>query len=101
MKSELHGGLGSKFHVGTRSRNGFANSILLLGVFHYCTYPQMRARLRAVSNLSLINHAPHNPYIAITILTMNIIRSRCAKKYGKDWEQYCSIVKWRFIPYVY
>ncbi|TFK39809.1 ergosterol biosynthesis ERG4/ERG24 [Crucibulum laeve] len=26
---------------------------------------------------------------------------RCAVKYGKDWERYCSIVKYKFIPYVY
>lgn len=25
----------------------------------------------------------------------------CAKKYGKDWDKYCSLVKWRIIPYVY
>eukprot|EP00123_Amoebidium_parasiticum_P019931 comp37205_c0_seq1/m.47342 comp37205_c0_seq1/g.47342 ORF comp37205_c0_seq1/g.47342 comp37205_c0_seq1/m.47342 type:complete len:427 (-) comp37205_c0_seq1:395-1675(-) len=26
---------------------------------------------------------------------------KCAKKYGKDWDKYCSIVRWRIIPYVY
>ncbi len=25
----------------------------------------------------------------------------CRKKYGKDWDKYCQIVKWRIIPYVY
>ncbi|KAF8524194.1 ergosterol biosynthesis ERG4/ERG24 [Gautieria morchelliformis] len=26
---------------------------------------------------------------------------RCAAKYGKDWERYCSVVRWRFIPGIY
>ncbi|PWN36771.1 putative ERG4-sterol C-24 reductase [Meira miltonrushii] len=26
---------------------------------------------------------------------------RCARKYGKDWEKYCKIVPYRFIPFVY
>jgi len=26
---------------------------------------------------------------------------RCSIKYGKDWEKYCSIVKYKFIPGVY
>lgn len=25
----------------------------------------------------------------------------CRKKYGKDWDTYCSIVRWRIIPCVY
>ncbi|CEH16753.1 erg4 erg24 ergosterol biosynthesis protein [Ceraceosorus bombacis] len=26
---------------------------------------------------------------------------RCERKYGKDWEKYCKIIPYRFIPYVY
>ncbi|KAF8517895.1 ERG4/ERG24 ergosterol biosynthesis protein [Hysterangium stoloniferum] len=26
---------------------------------------------------------------------------RCAIKYGKDWERYCAVVPWRFIPGIY
>ncbi|KAI0774786.1 ERG4/ERG24 ergosterol biosynthesis protein [Trametes elegans] len=26
---------------------------------------------------------------------------RCAKKYGKDWDRYCEIVRWKFIPGIY
>mmetsp|Transcript_3209 Transcript_3209/g.4844 ORF Transcript_3209/g.4844 Transcript_3209/m.4844 type:complete len:419 (-) Transcript_3209:164-1420(-) len=25
----------------------------------------------------------------------------CKNKYGKDWDKYCSIVKWRIIPFLY
>jgi len=32
---------------------------------------------------------------------LNRDEEKCARKYGKDWEQYCSIVKYRLIPYVY
>jgi delta24(24(1))-sterol reductase len=27
--------------------------------------------------------------------------NRCGVKYGKDWERYCSVVKYKFIPFVY
>ncbi|KAI0322770.1 ERG4/ERG24 ergosterol biosynthesis protein [Amylostereum chailletii] len=26
---------------------------------------------------------------------------RCAVKYGKDWERYCEIVRWKFVPGIY
>lgn len=26
---------------------------------------------------------------------------KCRRKYGKDWERYCEVVRWRIIPYVY
>ncbi|KAF2101743.1 Delta(14)-sterol reductase-like protein [Rhizodiscina lignyota] len=26
---------------------------------------------------------------------------KCRRKYGKDWDEYCKIVPWRIIPYVY
>jgi Delta14-sterol reductase len=26
---------------------------------------------------------------------------QCKLKYGRDWDKYCSIVKYRFIPYVF
>ena len=25
----------------------------------------------------------------------------CALKYGKDWDRYCSIVKYRIVPFLY
>jgi len=39
----------------------------------------------------------------ITVLIHRCSRDfeRCSIKYGKDWEQYCSIVKYKFIPGVY
>lgn len=25
----------------------------------------------------------------------------CRLKYGKDWDKYCSLVKYRIVPYIY
>ncbi|CAO1613069.1 unnamed protein product [Parajaminaea phylloscopi] len=43
------------------------------------------------------------PLFFLAVLTHRCTRDfeRCHKKYGKDWEKYCSIVQYRFIPYVY
>ncbi|KIK54331.1 hypothetical protein GYMLUDRAFT_48874 [Collybiopsis luxurians FD-317 M1] len=39
----------------------------------------------------------------ITVLVHRTGRDfeRCATKYGKDWERYCEVVPYKFIPYVY
>ncbi|CAK5267673.1 unnamed protein product [Mycena citricolor] len=39
----------------------------------------------------------------ITVLIHRTTRDfeRCALKYGKDWDRYCEVVRWKFIPYVY
>ncbi|KAJ7472245.1 ergosterol biosynthesis ERG4/ERG24 [Mycena galericulata] len=39
----------------------------------------------------------------ITVLVHRVGRDfeRCSAKYGKDWEKYCEVVKYKFIPGVY
>ncbi|TFK65600.1 ERG4 ERG24 ergosterol biosynthesis protein [Pluteus cervinus] len=39
----------------------------------------------------------------ITVLIHRTSRDfeRCHKKYGKDWELYCEVVPYKFIPYIY
>ncbi|KAJ3907120.1 ergosterol biosynthesis ERG4/ERG24 [Lentinula edodes] len=39
----------------------------------------------------------------ITVLVHRCGRDfeRCAVKYGKDWERYCKVVPYKFIPYIY
>ncbi|KIJ55202.1 hypothetical protein M422DRAFT_23816 [Sphaerobolus stellatus SS14] len=39
----------------------------------------------------------------LAVLTHRVGRDfeRCALKYGKDWERYCEVVPWKFIPYVF
>eukprot|EP01134_Creolimax_fragrantissima_P000311 CFRG0311T1 len=47
------------------------------------------------------------PYFYAIYFTVLLIHrdlrdgDKCEKKYGKDWDKYCSLVKWRIIPYVY
>jgi Delta24(24(1))-sterol reductase len=47
------------------------------------------------------------PYFYVCFFTGMIIhryfrdQHRCRKKYGKDWDKYCEIVPYVFIPYVY
>lgn len=43
------------------------------------------------------------PVFFITVLVHRCGRDfeRCAIKYGRDWEEYCKVVPYRFIPYVY
>lgn len=38
-------------------------------------------------------------YTVVYILTSMICR--CSIKYGKDWERYCAVVKYKFIPGIY
>ncbi|TRM65571.1 ergosterol biosynthesis ERG4/ERG24 [Schizophyllum amplum] len=39
----------------------------------------------------------------ITVLVHRVGRDfeRCSRKYGEDWEKYCQVVPYKFIPYVY
>lgn len=43
------------------------------------------------------------PVFFLAVLTHRCGRDfeKCARKYGEDWEEYCRVVKWRFIPGVY
>ncbi|GLB41937.1 putative ERG4 ERG24 ergosterol biosynthesis protein [Lyophyllum shimeji] len=40
-------------------------------------------------------------FIAVLIHRCGRDFERCSRKYGKDWDRYCQVVKWKFIPYVY
>lgn len=40
-------------------------------------------------------------FIAVLVHRVGRDFERCAVKYGKDWEEYCKVVPWMFIPYVY
>lgn len=47
------------------------------------------------------------PYFYVVYMTILLVtrcwrdETRCQNKYGKDWETYCKIVPYRFLPYVY
>ncbi|KAG0293594.1 erg24, C-14 sterol reductase [Dissophora globulifera] len=41
-------------------------------------------------------------YFAILLIHRDLRdEEKCHKKYGKDWDKYCEIVRWRIIPYIY
>ena len=41
-------------------------------------------------------------YFAILLIHRDLRDDEsCRRKYGKDWDRYCSIVKYKFIPYIY
>ncbi|KAF9350050.1 erg24, C-14 sterol reductase [Mortierella sp. AD094] len=41
-------------------------------------------------------------YFAVLLIHRELRdEEKCRKKYGKDWEKYCEIVRWRIIPYIY
>mmetsp|Transcript_19059 Transcript_19059/g.31226 ORF Transcript_19059/g.31226 Transcript_19059/m.31226 type:complete len:491 (-) Transcript_19059:994-2466(-) len=48
-----------------------------------------------------------HPYVYFAVLSGILINRiyrdnrRCSSKYGKDWDKYCSIVKYKLIPYVW
>ncbi|KAJ7091410.1 ergosterol biosynthesis ERG4/ERG24 [Mycena belliarum] len=56
---------------------------------------------------AIIGFATPIPYFYsmffITVLVHRVGRDfeRCSAKYGKDWERYCEVVKYKFIPGVY
>lgn len=37
----------------------------------------------------------------IWVMQLILVLCRCSIKYGKDWERYCEVVKYKFIPYIY
>jgi Delta24(24(1))-sterol reductase len=36
-----------------------------------------------------------------SLMPFDDLFDRCGIKYGKDWERYCEIVRWKFIPGIY
>ncbi|KAG5338687.1 hypothetical protein C0989_006655 [Termitomyces sp. Mn162] len=40
-------------------------------------------------------------FIAVLIHRCSRDFERCSRKYGKDWDRYCEVVRWKFIPYFY
>lgn len=47
------------------------------------------------------------PYLGFLFLVMLLIDREnrdsegCREKYGKDWDKYCQIVKYKIIPFIY
>ncbi|KZV84349.1 ERG4/ERG24 ergosterol biosynthesis protein [Exidia glandulosa HHB12029] len=84
------------------------NRLLIDGWWKYARKPNYSADLvQSLSWALVVGTASPIPYFYpvffITVLVHRCGRDfeRCALKYGEDWEEYCKIVPYRFIPYVY
>lgn len=84
------------------------NRLLIDGWWKYARKPNYSADLvQSLSWALVVGTASPIPYFYpvffITVLVHRCGRDfeRCALKYGEDWEEYCKVVPYRFIPYVY
>ena len=85
-----------------------SNRLLTSGWWAYARKPNYTADwVQSLTWGLCIGTASPIPYFySVFFITVLIHRcgrdfERCAVKYGKDWERYCQIVRWKFIPYVY
>ncbi|KAL5513288.1 ERG4_2 [Sanghuangporus vaninii] len=84
------------------------NRLLTSGWWAYARKPNYTADwVQSLTWGLCIGSASIIPYFySVFFITVLIHRcgrdfERCAVKYGKDWDRYCEIVKYKFIPYVY
>ncbi|KIJ65555.1 hypothetical protein HYDPIDRAFT_110664 [Hydnomerulius pinastri MD-312] len=84
------------------------NRLLVSGWWRYSRKPNYVADwVMSFSWGVIIGGATIIPYFySVFFITVLIHRcgrdfERCSVKYGKDWERYCAIVKYKFIPGVY
>lgn len=90
--TELCRRLDYELHLGCGDRLRFSYPVLLLRLLHRRSHSPLWTWFRTVCwSLSW----------RIMSLIFNSIVWSCAIKYGKDWERYCSIVKYKFIPGIY
>ncbi|KAI0035299.1 ERG4/ERG24 ergosterol biosynthesis protein [Vararia minispora EC-137] len=84
------------------------NRLLTSGWWRYSRKPNYVADwIQSLTWGLVIGTASPIPYFYSVFFIVVLIHrcsrdfERCALKYGKDWERYCAIVKWKFIPYIY
>ncbi|THH17795.1 hypothetical protein EW146_g3095 [Bondarzewia mesenterica] len=84
------------------------NRLLISGWWRYSRKPNYVADwIQSFTWGLVVGAASPIPYFYsvffITVLVHRCGRDfeRCAKKYGKDWERYCEIVRYKFIPGIY
>lgn len=84
------------------------NRLLVSGWWKYARKPNYSADwIQSLTWGLCIGTASPIPYfypmffLAVLVHRCGRDFERCELKYGKDWEKYCSIVKYRFIPGIY
>ncbi|KAH3798352.1 delta(14)-sterol reductase TM7SF2-like [Dreissena polymorpha] len=82
--------------------------LLISGWWGTCRHPNYLGDLIISLSYALFTGVTHVlPYLGTVFLMLLLIdRERmdgedCKRKYGPDWERYCSIVKYRIIPWLY
>ncbi|KAL3243548.1 hypothetical protein MRX96_020146 [Rhipicephalus microplus] len=65
-----------------------------------CILWQSPAKVIRASYQDSAEHGNNRPAATVGILAYRF-EDLCTKKYGQKWKQYCSIVKYKMIPYVY
>ncbi|TDL23613.1 ERG4/ERG24 ergosterol biosynthesis protein [Rickenella mellea] len=84
------------------------NRLLTSGWWTYARKPNYTADWVQSTTWGLVVGAasPIPYFYSVFFITVLVHRcgrdfERCAIKYGKDWERYCEVVKYRFIPGIY
>ena len=82
--------------------------LIISGWWSFCRHPNYLGDLIMAVAWSLPCGFSHIiPYFYFIYFTALLIHRQirdehhCKKKYGKDWDRYCKIIKWRLIPGVY
>ena len=69
-----------------------------------CACEPWGAHTSRVRDAGFTTPIPYFYCVYFAILLINRERrddAKCRRKYGKDWEKYCAIVRWRIVPWVY
>ncbi|EJD07687.1 ERG4/ERG24 ergosterol biosynthesis protein [Fomitiporia mediterranea MF3/22] len=92
----------------TYIQTSHGNRLLTSGWWAYARKPNYTADwVQSLTWGLCIGSASIIPYFySVFFITALIHRcgrdfERCAMKYGKDWDRYCEVVKYKFIPYIY
>ncbi|KAJ7759252.1 ergosterol biosynthesis ERG4/ERG24 [Mycena metata] len=92
----------------TYIQTAHGNRLLTSGWWAYSRKPNYAADwVQSFCWGAIIGNASPIPYFYsvffITVLVHRVGRDfeRCAIKYGKDWEEYCRVVKYKFVPGIY
>lgn len=82
--------------------------LLITGWWGLCRHPNYLGDLLISLSYALCTGFQHfMPYLGFLFLVMLLIDREnrdsegCRGKYGKDWDKYCQIVKYKIIPFIY
>ena len=82
--------------------------LIISGWWGICRHPNYVGDLIMALSWSLPCGFSHFiPFFYVSYFTVLLIHRQlrdehqCKQKYREDWDKYCSVVKWRLIPYVY